>query len=80
MAEAEAHFAATAVRGEVVIVLDGAPPPAELHDALIVAALEKHLSQGDTLSDAARAVAQSLQVGHRRVYQLALGLSSDPPA
>jgi 16S rRNA (cytidine1402-2'-O)-methyltransferase len=80
LAEAEAHFAANAVRGEVVIVLDGAPPAAEPDDALIVAALEKHLAQGDTLSDAARAVAQSFQVGHRRAYQLALGLPGHPPA
>ncbi len=80
LAEADAHFATTAVRGEVVIVLDGAPEAAEPGDALIVAALEKHLTRGESLSDAARAVAQSLQVGHRRAYQLALGLPGDPPA
>ncbi len=79
LAEAEAHFATKAVRGEVVIVLDGAAPAPEPSDALIMAALEKHLAQGETLSDAARSVAQALQVGHRRAYQLALGLPEGPP-
>jgi 16S rRNA (cytidine1402-2'-O)-methyltransferase len=60
--------------GEMVLVLDGAPPAAPPSDAEVVAALEAELADGATARDAVRAVAARLDVPRRRAYDLATAL------
>lgn len=70
--DAAAAFAQRDVRGEVVVVLGGAnarPAPA---DAEVAAALARRRAAGDSLRDAAGAVAAELGVSRRRAYQLGL--------
>jgi 16S rRNA (cytidine1402-2'-O)-methyltransferase len=63
------------IRGEVVVVLGGAPAPdGAVPDQEIVDRLAPRLSAGAGLRDAATAVAAELGLGRRRVYQLGLGL------
>ncbi len=73
LVEAVAHYDGLEVRGEVVVVLGGAtiairPEP---DDEEILAAIEASLAKGMSTKDAARAVAESLKLPRRRVYQLA---------
>jgi 16S rRNA (cytidine1402-2'-O)-methyltransferase len=65
------HLAATAPRGEYVIVLQGAPPRSEVTDAEIRSALHLALA-GHSRKDAVEAVVGQLDVPKRRVYDLAL--------
>jgi 16S rRNA (cytidine1402-2'-O)-methyltransferase len=60
-------------RGEHVVVLDGAPPPAEVDDEAILDALRRARGAGATTRDAATDVAEALGVPRRRVYALATG-------
>jgi 16S rRNA (cytidine1402-2'-O)-methyltransferase len=60
-------------RGEHVVVLDGAPPPAEVDDEAILDALRRARDAGATTRDAATDVAEALGVPRRRVYALATG-------
>ena len=69
--QADAHLAAVAPRGEYVLVLDGAPPPAEVTDADIVAALATARTHGASTRDAVAEVAADLGVARRRAYALA---------
>ncbi|MEQ8716985.1 MAG: 16S rRNA (cytidine(1402)-2'-O)-methyltransferase [Acidimicrobiales bacterium] len=69
--EAREHW--TAARGEVVIVVEGAAPPAEPDDAEIAAAVSAEIAAGASKRDAARAVAERLGVARRRAYDAALG-------
>jgi 16S rRNA (cytidine1402-2'-O)-methyltransferase len=75
LAEACATFSQREVRGEVVVVLAGDPgagrPP---DDDELSGALRRRLDAGDTLRDAATAVAGELAVSRRRAYDLALEL------
>ncbi|MEY2582465.1 MAG: rRNA (cytidine1402-2-O)-methyltransferase [Ilumatobacteraceae bacterium] len=71
---AAAHVAATASRGEYVIVVEGAPPRGEISDDEIRSALHRAL-EGHTRKDAVDAVVGQLEVPKRRVYELALNLS-----
>jgi 16S rRNA (cytidine1402-2'-O)-methyltransferase len=76
LGEATAWLGAAAPRGEIVLVLDGAPaaePPAD--DALLDA-LQDELAAGATARDAARAVAARLDVPRRRAYDLATRLAA----
>ena len=66
--------AAKEPRGELVLVLDGAPPPAAVDAHQIEAALADELRDGASARDAATAVAQALGVPKRRVYDLAVQL------
>lgn len=63
----------TGLKGEVVIVLDRAPPP-EVGEDQITAALNAQLDRL-SVKDAAREVAQQLGLPRRDVYQLALRLA-----
>lgn len=65
------------VKGEVVVVVEGAPVPAGAGDEEIVAALKGELAAGLSTRDAAAAVAARFSVGRRRVYELSLGLDRD---
>ena len=73
LGEVAQQFAGTAVRGEVVVVLDRAPPVAAGQDA-VAAALAEAL-EGASVKDAAAAVAARLGLPRRDVYQMALKLS-----
>ena len=66
------HVAANEPRGEYVIVLDGAPPPAPATEDDIAAALDAHRRAGETKKDAIAAVAAELHVPKRRVYEIAV--------
>lgn len=73
LAEAQAHVANREPRGEYVVVLDGAPPPAEVDDDAIRAALATARADGASTRDAVAAVVDALGVAKRRVYDLATG-------
>jgi len=64
-------------RGEMVIVLAGAPAAAPPDDEDVLAALRDELAAGATARDAARAVADRLSVPRRRAYDLAVIASHD---
>ena len=66
------HFAAHEARGEVVVVVGGAPAPRGASDDDVVAVLTPMLAGGATVRDAADQVADSLGLPRRRVYDLAL--------
>ncbi len=74
LADAVGHVAATAPRGEYVIVIDGAHPPDAADDATLVAALQSALANGQTRKDAVATVMHDFAVPKRRVYDLALTL------
>lgn len=73
LAEATEHVADVEPRGEYVLVLDGAPAPAEVTDADIVEALARARSAGASTRDAIAEVVAELGVAKRRVYALATG-------
>jgi 16S rRNA (cytidine1402-2'-O)-methyltransferase len=65
---------AASPRGEVVLVLEGAPAAVPPGDDALVDALRDELAAGATARDAARTVATQLDVPRRRVYELATRL------
>ena len=66
-------------RGEVVLVLDGAPPPAEADGAAVDAAVRERLDEGASPRDAAAAVAAALGVPKRQAYDAAVRLRATQP-
>ena len=74
LAQAEEFLAEVEPRGEYVIVVEGAPPPAEADDAAITAALERELSTGVDRRTAIGRVTAATGASKRRVYDLALQL------
>lgn len=74
LAEATAEFAARDVRGEVAVVVHGAPPRPQAPDDEVAEAVRRRLDAGMSLRDAAGAVAGELGVARRRAYDLALSL------
>ena len=73
LAAAVERVAQVEPRGEFVVVLGGAEPPAEASDDDIRAALTESLRQGMTTRDAVDAVAAGLSAPRRRVYDIAIG-------
>ncbi|HET6665069.1 MAG TPA: 16S rRNA (cytidine(1402)-2'-O)-methyltransferase, partial [Acidimicrobiales bacterium] len=71
LGEATAWVRAGAPRGEIVLVLDGAPATEPPDDGALLDALQDELAAGATARDAARAVAARLDVPRRRAYDLA---------
>ncbi len=59
-------------KGEVVLVLEGAPPPAEVEDERIQVVLDEARAGGASTRDAADEAARRLGVSRRRAYRLAL--------
>jgi 16S rRNA (cytidine1402-2'-O)-methyltransferase len=72
--EAVAWADASPPRGELVLVLDGAPPAPEPDDTDLEAALRRAVADGASPRDAAAAVAAALGVPRRRAYRIAIGL------
>ncbi|MCE2524472.1 MAG: 16S rRNA (cytidine(1402)-2'-O)-methyltransferase [Acidimicrobiia bacterium] len=68
-------WAASGIRGELVLVIEGAPPPAPPTDADIAEALaaERAASPEASVRDLTSAVAAALGVSRRRVYAVARG-------
>ena len=71
-------WAARGAKGELVIVVEGAPPRAQPDDAEIVAALVDARASGASTRDAVSAVAAELDVARRRVYELATRGAGSP--
>jgi 16S rRNA (cytidine1402-2'-O)-methyltransferase len=72
-AAAATEFAGRAeVRGEVVIVVDGAPPAPAASETEVKGAVARRLAAGDTTRDAANAVATELGVSRHRAYDEAV--------
>ncbi len=63
-------WSAVEPKGEIVLVLEGAPEAPTPDDAAIVAALDLALAQGMSSRDAAASVAADLGVSKRRAYDL----------
>lgn len=59
-------------RGELVVVVEGAPRPEPPDDAEILTAIDRELASGASRRDAVAEVARGLAVPKRRVYDLAL--------
>jgi 16S rRNA (cytidine1402-2'-O)-methyltransferase len=78
-AEAAVVFAARQVRGEVVLVLEGAPPAGPVSDEEVDAAVRRRLGQGPP--DGPRQIAQELSgelgVSRHRVYEAVLRLRDE---
>jgi len=68
------EWAATTPKGEIVLVIEGAPAPDDATDEEVVDSLRQELDAGSSTRDAADTVADKLGVGRRRAYQLALGI------
>ncbi|HWI02754.1 MAG TPA: 16S rRNA (cytidine(1402)-2'-O)-methyltransferase [Acidimicrobiales bacterium] len=69
------HLAAKEPRGEYVLVLDGAPPPAPAGEADVETALRARLEAGADKKSAIAEVAAELRVPKRVVYEVALSIS-----
>lgn len=72
--DAVAEFAARSVRGEVVVVIGGAPSPPEAGEEEVSEALRRRFALGESARDAAASVSEELGVARRRVYALAVSL------
>jgi 16S rRNA (cytidine1402-2'-O)-methyltransferase len=70
-------WASKEIKGEVVLVLGGAPPPAEADDLRLGQVLEEILASGVSTRDAADEAARRLGVSRRRAYSSALDLRGD---
>jgi 16S rRNA (cytidine1402-2'-O)-methyltransferase len=89
LAEGAAWAVAHPIRGEVVLVLGGAPdtPTEAVGDDVLVAALHERLGAGERTRGVVDDVASTFGVPRRRVYELALavrapappGVEEDPP-
>ena len=76
LAELGARYREQAPRGEVTLVVEGAPPAPGLGEEELRAEVRRRLDAGET----PRAIAHALAgEGRRRVYQLALGLAGGGP-
>jgi 16S rRNA (cytidine1402-2'-O)-methyltransferase len=72
--DAVKHMGKAGPRGEYVVVLEGARPPAPATDEQINEALRQAINGGASKRDAATKVAIMLGAPKRRVYELALAL------
>jgi len=73
--DAVRHVEQSGVRGEYVLVLEGAKPPRPATDEDIEDALRAAIAAGASKRDAAAKVAAMLGAPKRRVYELALALT-----
>jgi 16S rRNA (cytidine1402-2'-O)-methyltransferase len=75
LAGAVAHLATKEPRGEFVVVLDGAPPPAPADESDVETALRTRLDAGADKRTAIAEVTAALGVPKRLVYDIALHLT-----
>ncbi len=75
LAAAVEWVAAHPPRGELVLVLAGAPAAAPADDAAVDDAVRVRLAAGDSARDAAAAVAAALGVSRRRAYAAAVAVN-----
>ncbi|MFP5256436.1 MAG: 16S rRNA (cytidine(1402)-2'-O)-methyltransferase, partial [Acidimicrobiia bacterium] len=75
LVEAVAWAEARPPRGELVVVLAGAPAPEVASAADVTAAVQARLDAGDSARDAAAAVARALGVPKRSAYDVAVRLA-----
>jgi 16S rRNA (cytidine1402-2'-O)-methyltransferase len=68
------HLAEREPRGEYVLVLGGAAPPAEASTEDVTEALRSRLAAGDDKKTATAEVARELRVPKRQVYEIATRL------
>jgi 16S rRNA (cytidine1402-2'-O)-methyltransferase len=76
VAEAATWAATTPPRGEIVLVVDGAPRPQAPTDDDVTAELRRSLAEGASKRDAAADVASRMGLARNRVYSLALELEA----
>lgn len=75
--DANMLVAATEPRGEYVIIIEPAKPPAPPTDAELVAAIKAEIAKGVSRKDSAARVSARFGVAKRTVYELALQLRDD---
>ena len=74
LAQAAVHITDRAPRGEYVIVIEAAPPPAPSDDAAITVALAAEMARGASRKAAVATVTTGLGASKRRVYDIATSL------
>jgi 16S rRNA (cytidine1402-2'-O)-methyltransferase len=72
LGEAASVFVGREIRGELVIVVHGAPSPTGPSDEELSAALRLRLDAGETLREASASLSRALGVSRRRVYELGI--------
>lgn len=77
-AELLAHFTATPPRGEIVVLIDSAPPqtPVIWDEDAVTDALREQLEAGESLRDAAKAIAAESGRDRKAIYEMGLALKS----
>ena len=75
--ELAAQLSARDVRGEIVVVLEGAGEPEAPAQAVVAAALRERFSHGASVRDAVADVVAELGVARRETYALALTMRAD---
>lgn len=73
LAEARRRFEAAPPRGEITLVIGGAPEAARWSEAAVRAALDQRTASGESRSQASREVARQSGWTRREVYRLAEG-------
>ncbi len=76
LAEVAAEMSARELKGEIVLVLDGAAR-APLDESLVREALTERLASGASLRDAVAGVVADLGVTHRETYEMALAIRTE---
>lgn len=78
--EAAAYYTERPPRGEIVVLIGGAPPqePVVWDEDAVRHALRERLSAGESVKDAARAVSTAAGWDRRTVYELALQAKNSP--
>lgn len=76
LAEVAAAMSSREVKGEVVIVLDGASPTV-VDESLVREALLERLGEGASLRDAVAEVVADLGATHRETYEMALAIRTE---
>jgi 16S rRNA (cytidine1402-2'-O)-methyltransferase len=79
LAEVAARVAAGEVRGEVAVVLEGAPSPAAAGEDVVRAALVDQFAAGASTRDAVEVVTALLGAARRDVYEIALRVREGGP-
>jgi 16S rRNA (cytidine1402-2'-O)-methyltransferase len=74
LGDAAAATAETPPRGELVFVVEGAPPPPPVPQGSLEGAIAEELAAGATVKDAAVTVSRRFGVSRRVAYDLAVGL------